>query len=106
MSTPPLATTGSLTTTVTVPDHARALAARLARLFQADQAMSAPAKVQAMETLIEAHAIELKLPTVRAASARSPTKRPARPANPDSPTSPRCSKPKSASEPNAGSDVG
>ena len=27
--------------------------------------MSAPAKVQAMETLIEAHAIELKLPTVR-----------------------------------------
>ena len=37
MSTPPLATTGSLTTTVTVPDHARALAARLARLFQAEQ---------------------------------------------------------------------
>ncbi len=28
--------------------------------------MSAPAKVQAMETLIEAHAVELKLPTVRA----------------------------------------
>ncbi len=27
--------------------------------------MSAPAKVQAMEALIEAHAIELKLPTVR-----------------------------------------
>ena len=28
--------------------------------------MNAPAKVQAMETLIEAHAVELKLPTVRA----------------------------------------
>src|SRR5664280_614805 len=28
--------------------------------------MSAPAKVQAMEALIEAHAVELKLPTVRA----------------------------------------
>ena len=28
--------------------------------------MSAPAQVQAMETLIEAHAVELKLPTVRA----------------------------------------
>ncbi|MGH2833411.1 MAG: IS21-like element helper ATPase IstB [Solirubrobacteraceae bacterium] len=28
--------------------------------------MSAPAKVQAVETLIEAHAVELKLPTVRA----------------------------------------
>ena len=27
--------------------------------------MSVPAKVQAMETLIEAHAVELKLPTVR-----------------------------------------
>ena len=27
--------------------------------------MTAPAKVQAMETLIEAHAVELKLPTVR-----------------------------------------
>ena len=27
--------------------------------------MSAPAKVQAMEALIEAHAVELKLPTVR-----------------------------------------
>lgn len=28
--------------------------------------MSAPAQVQAMETLVEAHAVELKLPTVRA----------------------------------------
>ena len=27
--------------------------------------MTAPAKVQAIETLIEAHAVELKLPTVR-----------------------------------------
>jgi hypothetical protein len=37
MSTPHAATTGALTTTVTVPDHARALAARLAGLFEADQ---------------------------------------------------------------------
>jgi hypothetical protein len=37
MSTPHPATTGALTTTVTVPDHARALPARLAGLFEADQ---------------------------------------------------------------------
>ena len=35
-------------------------------LLDGGEAMSAPAQVQAMETLIEAHAVELKLPTVRA----------------------------------------
>jgi len=67
--------------------------------------VSAPAKVQAMETLIEAHAIELKLPTVRrrfrALADEATRDQQTRP-----PTSPRYSKPKSASEPNAGSDVG
>ena len=36
--------------------------------------MSAPAKTQAIEALIEAHAIELKLPTVRRRFRSSPRK--------------------------------
>lgn len=51
------------------------------------------AKTAAMEALIEAHAIDLKLPTAAAGSARSPPRPPASSRH-RSPISPRCWKPR------------
>jgi hypothetical protein len=68
------------------PATASRSATRWARIARADaralrrsdrgpsSTMSAPAKVQAMNRLIEAPAVELKLPTAGTASARSPRK--------------------------------
>jgi hypothetical protein len=62
--------------------------------------VSAPAKVQALEALIEAHAVELKLPTVRRrfrALAEEATR------DQQTPTAylAACWRPRSQSEPNA-----
>ena len=51
------------------------------------------AKTAALEALIDAHAIELKLPTVRRRFRRWPPKRPAS-SRPRSRTSARCSRPR------------
>ena len=75
---PPRAPRGRTTRRLTIcPPRLQGLGAPAPTLGQYDElldggrTMSAPAKVQAMETLIEAHAVELKLPTVRRALPRA-----------------------------------
>ena len=67
--------------------------------------MSAPAKVQAMETLIDAHARELHLPTVRARF-RALAEEATRDQQPRPPISRRCWRPRSQSALSAANAAG